>query len=313
MDDENTTLAEELGAGATMRAARDLVESYVKPQIVSLREPITGVEALARVDRNGIAAIPANVFDDYRSAPRWREGVATALDLDSFIEHTQRYADPDSLVFANNDRSAPSVVTVFDYHRAGPNADPRHMQHRVLHRFPLSDEWKAWTALDGKTMDMASFAAFLEDHIIDVMDSSEVSLTEEQQRFVDRLGGRGRIATPAKLMEIATGLRVLESVETVNAVNLDTGEVQMTFNNEHRQAEGQLTVPSLFAIGIPVFVNGDAYQVLVRLRYRSSGGKVLFFFNLWRTDRVFDHAFDESLSKVREKTGLDVILGKPEE
>lgn len=314
MDDEETqpTLGEEFGAGGLMRASVDLVEGYMRPEIVTLTDPLTGVEALARLDRHGVTAIPASVFDDYRKEPVRRKGVATLFDLDSFIEQSKRFLANGSIVFANNDRSNPSLTTVFDYHPAGYDSAPRFGGHRAHFAFPLSDEWQAWKALDNKTMEMKDFAAFLEDHIIDVLDTSEVNLTEDQQRYVDRLGGRAKIATPAKLMEIATGLRVLENVTTSNAVNLDTGEMQVEFKNEHQQTEGQMLVPSLFAIGIPVFVNGHAYQVLVRLRYRAAGGKVMFFFNLWRTDRVFDHAFDEAVSQVQEQTGLEVRLGKPE-
>jgi len=313
MDEDTPSLAEELGAGALMRASVDLVEGYIKPEIKTVTDPLTGIPALVHISRSGINAVPASVFDDYREQPVRRKGTATLFDLDSFIEQSKRFLTNGTLVFANNDRSAPSLTTVFDYHPAGYDSAPRFGTHRAHFAFPLSDEWKAWQAFNSKTMDMADFAAFLEDRIVDVLDTSEVSLTEEQQRYVDRLGGRGRIATPAKLMEIATGLQVFEDVETVNAVKLESGEAQMTFNSTHRDAQGgQLTVPSLFALGIPVFVNDDAYQILVRLRYRPAGGKVLFFYELWRTDLVFDHAFDEAVSKVKEDTGLEVRLGKPE-
>src|SRR6478736_4143468 len=160
MEEEDTqpTLAEELGAGATMRAARDLVESYVKPQIITLVEPVTGVHALAQVDRSGARGIPASLFDDYRKEPVRRRGVATLFDLASFIEQSKRFLTTGSLVFADNNRDHPSLTTVFDYHPAGYDSPARFGGHRASFAFPLSDEWKAWHELDGKAMEMATFA-----------------------------------------------------------------------------------------------------------------------------------------------------------
>ena len=138
---------------------------------------------------------------------------------------------------------------------------------------------------------------------------------DDAKNFVDLLGGRGKLAEPSKLMEIANGLQVLESSNVKQAQNLSTGEMKIEFESEHQTMDtaGQsMTVPSLFAIGIPVFANGPAYRILARLRYRKSGPKVVFFYELWRTDQVFDHAFDEATELAGSETGLPVLLGLPE-
>lgn len=312
MSDE-TTPTVETGLGGLMAESVDLVEAYIRPEIVTLIEADTGLTVTALKGKNGVEPVPASAFDASRTKAKYRQGTATLLDLDSFIAHTKRFADSDSVVFADNNRKQPSLTAVLDYHKYGADGDAAFLRHKGLFNFPLSDEWTAWHGVDKQPLKMRDFAAFLEDHIIDVLPVEGLSLNDEQERFVNALGGERRIASPAKLMELATGLQVFESSEVASAVKLQTGEGRMVFTSTHTDGQGgELNVPGLFVIGIPVFDNGPAYQVLVRLRYRKVGADLLFFTELWRTDRVFDHAFDEAIGQVKEETSLPVLLGKPE-
>lgn len=301
------------GVGELLASTRAFVEEHVRPRVEELTAP-DGTKGLFLITSNEATPFPEDEFDNFRDQPRFRQGTATLLDLNSFIMHAQRFLDSNSMVFADNDRDHPSLTAVLDYHPSGATSAPRWGRHRGFFEFPLSDEWRAWHEFDGKQMDMVNFARFLEDHIVDVLPSGFRHLNDEQQRYVDALGGDQRIAEPARLMEIATGLQLVEQNATVNAVNLGSGEVNMQFVSQHQDREGgALMMPSMFVIGIPVVVNGPAYHVLARFRYRSNGqGKVTFAYELWRTDRVFDHAFTEAIEKVAAETGLPVLLGKPE-
>jgi uncharacterized protein YfdQ (DUF2303 family) len=301
------------GVGEILNQALRFVDQNGCKVAIESLEAEDGVKALFVVNGDSVTPIPDSAFDHNRDAPRFRKGMATLFDLDSFIEHVNRFKDDDSVVFANNKRENPSLTSVLDYHRSGASSAPRWGRHRGHFAFPLSDEWKAWNEYNAKPMEMATFSRFLEDHITDVLPTSMLTLNEQQDEFVRLRGGMSRIAEPAKLMEIATGLRVFEEVDTVSAYKSETGETKMLFENRQSGGEsGELKVPSMFGIGIPVFVNGDPYQVLVQLRYRPVGGKVVFFYELWREDRVFDHAFDEAASRVAEDTGLPILLGTPE-
>lgn len=301
MDTENTGVIDQ---------ARSLVEDYIRPEIETFKEPITGVEAPIVLDKNGAHVLPASMFDDYRTKPTRRKGTATLLDLSSLIAHVERFKDGDTVLFANDNRESPSLIAVLDYHKAGADADPRFGQHRAKFSFPVSDEWKAWGSANKKPMSMVDFAAFLEDRIIDVLDAP-ADLPEDMQRFVKAIGGN--IATPTKLMEIAVGLKVHEKSNVGETVNLASGEGEISFVSTHTDGAGKpLKVPNLFLIGIPVFKNGPAYRLAVRLRYRKREGALCFWYELWRQEPVFDDAFGEALDRVRQETGLPVLLGSPE-
>lgn len=302
--------AEQRGTATEVRA---IIEDYNVPDLQTLKEPGTGVEALALITPTGAKAVPVEVFDAYRDKPKFRSGTAEFTSIESLIDHVNRFKDTDSALFAVDDRTKPSITAVLDYHRAGSAGDPRYGRHRSLFQFPLSDEWKAWTKSDGEAFSMGEFAAFLEDRIIDVLDliPSEDSLPEDMQRFVNTVGGS--IASPSKLIELSVGLKVNERSAVKEAINLASGEAQVQFVAEHVDDAGQpLRVPGLFLIGIPVFSHGPIYRLAARLRYRKTPGGLVFFYQLWRADRTFDHSFREACERARVETDLPMLFGKPE-
>jgi len=297
--------------GSALEKMRQLVEESIKPNLIRVTDPVSDTDALAYIDRNGVHAIPASVFDDYLEAPRFRRGTANLTDLSSFIAHVERFKDGNSAIFACDERDRPSLTAVLDYH---PPEEARHGRHRSHFAFPLSDEWQAWTRANGAKMDMVDFAAFLEDRIIDVLHliPGEDNLSEDLQKFINTLGGDTLIASPQKLIELSRGMKVNENSKVRQAHNLSTGEGQVLFETDHTDEHGApLRVPSMFLIAIPVFNNGPFYRVAARLRYRATGG-LKFWFELWRADRVFDHAFTEAVERVKVETGLPVFLGAPE-
>ena len=303
-------MAEHNGTAAEVRS---IIEEYLMPLTETFSEPGTKVEALAQVTAQGVKPIPRTIFDEYRLAPRTREGTATLTAIESLIDHVNRFKDGDSILFAVDDRAAPSITALLDYHRAGAEAAPRFGRHRSLFQFPLSDEWQAWTKFDGQAFTMGEFAAFLEDRIIDVLDliPGEDSLPEDMQRFVNTVGGT--IASPSKLIELSVGLKVNEQSAVKEAINLSSGEAQVQFVAQHVDDAGQpLRVPGLFLIGIPVFRHGPHYRIAARLRYRKTQQGLVFFYQLWRADRVFDHSFREACERVQVETDLPMLFGKPE-
>ena len=312
MSDDNNSVLDPSRLGE-IKAIRDMVEEYSTPTIVQVVEPGTNVNALVAIAHDGVSAVRSSIFDEYREAPVRRTGTAGMLDLRSFIAHTNRFATPDTAIFANNDRQSPSVLSVLDYHPAGASSPAAFGKHRTSFHFPLSDEWKVWDKFDSTPMNMKDFAAFLEDNITDVMPKEMVELKDHALNFVTTLGGMERLADPATLMALSTNFSVHENSVVKQATTLQTGEAAIEFATEHTNSAGEkLKVPSMFVIAIPVFANDVRYQIIARLRYRIANGQPLFYYQLWRTDRVFDDAFDQAVVQIEEATKLPVLLGQPE-
>ncbi len=249
------------------------------------------------------------LIDEYRDRPERKKGTAILTTVTSFVEHVNRHRDGNTVVFANDDRTAPSFLAVFDYNEAGAVGQPRFGQHRAAYAFPVSGEWKAWVVGGDQPMNQAAFAEFLEDRIGDVLEPGSVG--ERVERFAIDLGIE--LVGAQTLMTLARGLTVKVGQTVKQAVSLSSGEASIAFEETHGGADGApVRVPGGFALAIPVFHGGPLYQVPVRLRYRVQGGAVTWRFVPHRTDLVFKHAFDEAVEEVRKGTELTVFYGRPE-
>lgn len=305
------------GIGDILAQVRADHDEAMKPDLVTVTEPGTGIDKVAYVTRDGVFPIPQSFFDEERDAPRFRRGTASLTSLDSFIAHVNRFGDGDSVVFACDNRDAPKLTAVLDYHRAdaeGEHGDYRHGKHRTSFAFPLSDEWKAWNKANAKVMKMAEFALFLEDRIGDIALAGD-EFPEALERFVNVNGGTEAIADYAALVELSRGLKVYENAQVEEATNLASGEGHIRFSVEHEtrtRTGGTLKVPTMFFIAIPIFNKGAIYRIAARLRYRKTVEGVVFWFDLYRADKAFDHAFDEAVQRVDAETPATVLFGSPE-
>lgn len=308
--------------GGVVREARDLVETYLKPQISTIiigdEEGPGRIEVPVALLGDKVQIFKPEELDVWGVRPRFRQGTATLLSLDALIAHVNRFKDAESVLFANNERSAPTITAVLDYHPQGGllgGAKPRFGKHRSHYAFPLSEEWKAWKEKDGKAMPMAAFAEFLEERIVDVVGliPGEDEVSEELQKYINSCGGTETIANPARLIELSRGLQIYESAVVKQANRLSSGEGELTFEVTHTSQDGKpLKVPSLFLIAIPVFYGDGYYRIAARLRYRKTGEGIVFWYDLWRTDHALDHAFRMACDRVEASTDLPLLLGKPE-
>lgn len=303
----------------------DIVARHMKPERLEFesaddRLPPVDVMAVPK----GIALHSVKKFlDEYRNAPERREGIAMLVELESLIQHANRFSDADSALFAQPHPTAPTLTAVLDYHRAntiptekgvpsGPQVigEPRFGRHRAVYTFPVADEWTAWLAMNGKTMSQGDFASFLEDRVLDVADPNGAFTAAKA--FAEAIGVPS-FASPNRLLELSRGLTVHVDDRTTNKVNPSTGETTMHFESTHADSAGApLVIPRAFLIQIPVFQQGTAYQLPVRLRYRAGGGKVLWSYEIHQAARAFNDAFRAACDEAAKHTGLPLFYGAPE-
>jgi uncharacterized protein YfdQ (DUF2303 family) len=260
----------------------------------------------------------ANHVEAARGKPFQRVGTAHVSTLASLIDLAVRHKrDNSSVIFANSDWKEPSITAVLDYHVAttGPReADAeafeddgaRFGKHRIHYAYPLSDSWQEWVAANGRKMNQADFAAFLEEHI------TELASPTDAERNLWEEAYKAKFATPSELLDLSRGLEVMSGHKVKNRVRLQTGEVQMVFEVEHKDAEGnELTVPGLFLLSLPPFRRGDPIRIPVRLRFRAAG-EVVWFFEMVEPARFIEERIDDDLTTVANDTGLPVFEGAPE-
>lgn len=325
MADPTRTIEQQSDAAAIVAA----VERLANARTLALNvDP--GAPEIAVVPRGMDLRSLKPLIEEYRVKPERRAGTAKLQDLDSLIAHVVRHKDADSVLFANRSAEAPNITAVLDYNQAGPDVTAaRFGRHRAVYAFPLSEEWRAWHAQDGKQMAQREFAAFLEDRIVDVIAPPDFEHAafdytgdDETKRraaapdialkdLADLIGGN--FAGPARMMDMAKGLSLNADIAVKGAQNLSSGETSIVYTEEHRDAGGApLKVPNLFLIAVPVFDAGPLYRLAVRLRYRLAQGRITWWFGIHRADRVFDHAFTEACTRARDECGLPLFYGAAE-
>jgi len=63
---------------------------------------------------------------------------------------------------------------------------------------------------------------------------------------------------------------------------------------------------------VPIFRNDVAYRIVVRLRYRVSGQRVMWSYSMYQPERAFDHAFSEAATKAQVGTKVPLLFGTAE-
>jgi uncharacterized protein YfdQ (DUF2303 family) len=202
------------------------------------------------------------------------------------------------------------MCCVYDY--SEPDK-PRNHEHRSRYAFPVSDEWKAWQAVCAlKKIDQEDLAKFLEEHIVDLVKPMAIK-SERLAEFMEQLGVMP--GDPAEIFALSKGIQVWTSGHIKQCVNLDHGSQSLTFENENRdQAGNPIKVPAAFVIGIPVFLGGPRYMMVVQLRMKVSHdkGSITWAMKLWRSEVAFEDAFSEAVQKATAETALPVLHGSAE-
>lgn len=284
------------------------------PTALAVRKPMIGVS----FDGSGTLQTHdlSRHIEGLAGKPLRRTGTATAATLKSFIELIVRHKSPNSAVFADANWKAPKFTAVIDYHTRTnetadlePGDDPhaRFGKHRIVYTFPLSEAWKVWIGNNGKPMPQADFAAFIEDHIVDLASPTQMETNEARDNF------KTTVATPAELIELSRGMEILVGSRIKSRQNLASGEKQLVFETENRSADGgTLIVPGLFVVNVAPFYQGEPMRIMARLRYRPSEGGVVWFYELYRPDLAIEEQVTTDLATVEEGAGVPTYHGHPE-
>lgn len=294
-----------VNAIAALAKSADTTLLSVTPPTGYTGVPVSVPVLLDRTE--GRAASLKSLVDEWREKPARKTGTARTTTLESFIDLSKRHRTEASVLFADTDWKNPSLTTVVDYHPAEGEAD--NGKHRVHYQFPLSEEWQAWVGLNGKAMDQATFAEFIEDRIGEIAAPHE----DEETYWPQKLGGK--VAYPNEMITLSRGLKVFAETRVVNAVTIQSGEGQVSFEEEHRDEKGnKLIVPSIFIIQLPPFFRGEPIRVPVRLRYRvkPGEGKVIWLYQLYRPDTFITEEVMRAMEKASDDINVPAYQGTPE-
>lgn len=293
---------------AAINDLADRAGSEIAP--LKLSSPIVGVPTEIPVYLNRKDSRLENVadlFERYREHPRRKSGIANVSTLESLINIIDRHKTDNSAIFANTNWEKPSITAIFDYHENKNGGLADNLKHRAHYEFPLSEEWQAWVKINGKPLDQVAFAEFIEDHIAE-LSAPDAAEAEDYRRMFG-----SKVAYPNELVALSRGLQVHAETRVKSNVVLQSGEGEITWDEEHRDAQGnKITVPGMFILSIAPFFMGEATRIPVRLRYRVAGGKVIWICQLYRPDIHITQQVMRDLERAAHETELPHFQGSPE-
>lgn len=295
------------------KALIEFARKRTEPIQAQFKDPLgiaPDVHAVIGHDLNGGTQLHVIGFDRdgaWRDRPRRRKGAIVVSTLESFIALVNRQSGEQSVIFAD-DGESPKLTAVLNFHEPGTEGFPAYCDDRIVYPFPLSDEWTAWTEKDGDKLDQAEFAEWLENHLFDIGDPGSAGAIS--QSFAE--GAGVKLAGRQALLALSKGLSVRVEHRVARSVNLQSGEGRIEYSEEHRDEDGgPLIVPAAFHIVIPVFRGGSRYSIPVRLRYRTSGGRVSWFFEIHRKELFMLDAVTDALAIVRKQEDEVDAAGSP--
>lgn len=288
--------------------------------VIDFAKENLAAESIIMPDKNVVVALPAGktlhslkpLMAQYLKKPERTKGTSSHYTAASFITHFNRFKFAgSSALFASENAEKPQLQGVYNYNAS--STDPNWGDHRSILHCQLSDEWKAWKKQANAAMSQREFAEFIEENIDDVQQKPD--LTDPKNALLKEISlllGYP-FASQQEMLTLSRGVEINEGSKAKVAVNLQTGERTLQFENQHLDGEQKpLKLPGLFLIRIPVFLDGAPYLLPVRLRYRKSGNDVVWLFDIYRGDRAFKDAYDEICESVSKATETNVFVGSPE-
>lgn len=229
-------------------------------------------------------------------APTRKRADVTTTDTDSFIFYTKKHGSLDNAtIYADIDAEASRFHLVAVINDHGSDIDAQQWRDHLCQFSPKQAlEWKRWLGKNKTNFSQADFATWLEDNLPDI-------------------AAVPGMPSGADILQMALGFEANAEKRLRSKINLQNGGVQFEFvEDEDKDTRTKMQVFERFTLGLPVFDgSSNAYPLEARLKYREREGKVTFWYELIRPDRVFKSAVTDELTRIKEITGFPVISGKP--
>lgn len=217
--------------------------------------------------------------------PSRHSGSVSFDDAASFIRYYQDMSLSGRIYASLKGRTLVAILN--DHEPDGPGWRDFRATLALAH----SKEWLEWTIHDRKDFGGNDhFAMWLEDNAPDMSEPS-----------------------PAAMMDIAINMRVTQAQGFSKAVRLQDGNVRFTYSNDVSGSAGDLAIPEIFKICIPVFegLGADRYTMDARFRYRLVNGELKVRYELVRPHKVVELAFDKTIRLIEKETQQKIFFGTP--
>ncbi len=225
--------------------------------------------------------------------PTRHRAAVSVSDSESFIKYLRTHGSlAECCIYADIDAetSRISMQAIINDH----GSEPGWRDHRCAFEPKQSVEWNRWMGKNRSNMSQGDFANWLEENLSDI-------------------AGVEGMPSGNDMLQLALGFERTAEKRLKSKLNLQSGGVRLEYvDDEDKDTRTSMEVFSRFMLGLPVFDGStSAYPIEARLKYRERDGKVSFWYELIRPDRVFKTAVTEELDRIMDATGFLMINGRP--
>lgn len=216
--------------------------------------------------------------------PRRISAKVTAHDVRGFVDYINKHKLAETAIYAGSPTQPTLLARIDDNATQGGATQPSHVTHTCTFPCPLTHEWRQWINWNDKAMGQVSFAEFIENNLLDIVEPDAAGLLTACLSFQD------------------TG-----SAEFKSVVRLTDGRMQ--FQYVEKDTTGELKFPERLTLALPVFEGLDVrFQLNAKLRYRVDRDSGLHLrYVIERPDLALKEAYNRLMEVVTERTGLPVI------
>ncbi len=283
------------GIGIAVQAG----ESLASLQEINREE---GQESTVYVIKDGFTI---QEVDNKLDRPVRKTGTTIFTDVESFCWYVNKHQSEDeTIIIADEERARIQAVINSDGVR-----EPNWSDFQALLKLGFSRQWELWFKNShtekGQYFDQVGFADFIEDNRSDITYQADKDLTALQ------------------LSSILCNLQSHFEEKFTSKIDPVSGGTTLHYEN-NETGKGLIAIPKQINLIIPIYKNGDIFQVTIRIRHRRSGGSIVFYYIIDQIDLLKQKAFDkiclritkgETLydavieEEVFEGTGLPVLRG----
>ena len=282
MTDQSTTL--ETASSGDGALIEDLTRRAHDAAVPATTTVAHGQSIITRVVRNDERIETVNL-ERLLQFPDRQRGTATLYDPADFAEYVTRLRIPGTTVWADEKRGR--ITSVFNDHNEthGGYMPAGWRDHTAVLELQPDPDWQAFLQIDGEYLTQAKFAEFLSNY---------------DTAFIQPDG--------ARMLEVATSFKAHRKAEFSQAINLDNGDVQLTYSEEttpNTTRAGQIEVPRDLVVQLTPYLGYPLQQIAARLRWQIEGSALYMGIKLRRPDIVKRDAFADIRTTIADQ--LDAV------
>lgn len=211
------------------------------------------------------------------------------IEPDSFKDYLIKFASPTAICRASE--KLRTITAVLDYHGQARSGDretarPGLSQHVVTLNCPWDVDYEKWRKVLGTFLEQELMIAFLEDMIHTISEPAA-----------------------ADLLEAMSDIEISRSVKFKSKRNDKNGNLTIGYEevDEGGARSGEFTLPDHISIVVPIFVGGNAIQLVAKLRVRMDKGVLGIGFAVPGLEKLEREAFRSIAEDVRKATATPVF------